>query len=118
MPFQFKPFEEFTPVERRRRYLPHWEQEGCTYFLTWRMADSVPESIYLPWQEERERFYQTHAKPWDEVVWKEYHARFTRRMEQWLDAGHGSCALRVPSTRQIVEKALPFFEGERYELDA
>ncbi len=118
MSYKFKPLQEFSPVEKRRRYLPHWEQEGCTYFLTWRMADSVPEAVYRPWQEERKAFWERHPKPWTDEVWKEYHQRFTRRMEQWLDAGHGSCALRAPEPRGVVADALRFFQDQRYQLDA
>ena len=34
-------------------------------------------------------------------------------MDRWLDAGHGSCALKNSDCRTIVADALGFFEGER-----
>lgn len=37
-------------------------------------------------------------------------------MEAWLDAGEGSCVLRDPVIRGIVQAALQHFDGERYEL--
>ena len=118
MAFVFRAPREFAEVERRRRHLPHWEQTGCTYFLTWRLADSVPESVWRPWVEERKLFLETHPEPWDASVQKAFNTQFTRRMEDWLDAGHGSCALRPPEMRRIVEEALRFFQGQRYELNA
>ncbi len=118
MSFVFRAPREFAEVERRRRNLPHWEQKGCTYFLTWRLADSVPESVWRPWVDERKLFLESHPKPWDASVQKAFNTQFTRRMEDWLDAGHGSCALRSPEVRRIVEEALRFFQGQRYELNA
>jgi REP element-mobilizing transposase RayT len=118
MPFVFQPPKELTRVDRRQRYLPHWEQAGCTYFLTWRMADSVPESVLRPWLEERARFRESHPEPWDTATLKTYNTLFTRRMEEWLDAGHGSCALRAPEARAIVERCLRYHQGQRYDLSA
>jgi REP element-mobilizing transposase RayT len=118
MAFVFRAPREFAEVERRRRHLPHWEQTGCTYFLTWRLADSVPESVWRPWVEERKLFLESHPKPWDASVQKAFNTQFTRRMEDWLDAGHGSCALRSPEIRRVGEEALSFFQGQRYELNA
>ena len=40
--------EGFTPLDWEReiviykRNLPHWRQEGATYFVTFRLADSLP----------------------------------------------------------------------------
>ena len=118
MAFDFQPPQQLSAVERRRRYLPHWEQPGCTYFLTWRMADSVPESVLRPWLKERSLFLAAHPKPWDTATQKTYNTRFTRRMEEWLDAGHGSCVLKTPEARDIVERCLRFHEGQRYDLNA
>ena len=46
----------------------------------------------------------------------EYHRRFSNRIEQWLDAGHGSCLLRETPFRAVVEQALAYFAGQRYDL--
>lgn len=37
--------EELWPVPGYRRNLPHLRIEGATYFVTFRLADSIPESI-------------------------------------------------------------------------
>src|SRR6516165_10187995 len=31
------------PVTVYQRHLPHWRQEGATYFVTFRLADSLPQ---------------------------------------------------------------------------
>jgi hypothetical protein len=32
------------PVTVYQRHLPHWRQDGATYFVTFRLADSLPQS--------------------------------------------------------------------------
>ena len=49
---------------------------------------------------------------------QEYIRRFAQVVEQGLDEGHGSCALRTPELRSIVEGALRHFEGQRHENHA
>lgn len=40
MPFQ--PFDPGQPVHLHERNLPHWQQAGVTYCITFRLADSLP----------------------------------------------------------------------------
>ncbi|MCK5802510.1 MAG: transposase [Lentisphaeria bacterium] len=42
---------------------------------------------------------------------------FSKQVQEWLDAGYGSCVLTRPVCRRIVEESLQFFDGERYTLD-
>jgi REP element-mobilizing transposase RayT len=58
-----------------------------------------------------------HPEPHDTPTRKEYYERFPQRLQQWLDAGSGSCILALPEVRELVEKALRHFDGERYRLD-
>ena len=39
-----------------------------------------------------------------------------RRIEEYLDVGHGGCWLRQPEIAALVEGALRHFDGERYRL--
>jgi REP element-mobilizing transposase RayT len=118
MSFHFKPLNWAGSVEKRERHLQHWDQAGCTYFVTWRLADSVDAVTLQTWKRERDEFFLLHPKPWDESIEKSYHDRFTRRMERWLDSGHGSCVLRERRCRDIVIECLNHFAGIRYELAA
>ncbi|HEY1052492.1 MAG TPA: transposase [Prosthecobacter sp.] len=114
----FKPFDWNGSVGKHERYLPHWEQEGCSYFITWRLADSVDQDTLKAWKQERDVFFTAHPRPWDEAIEDAYHKQFTRRMERWLDAGRGSCVLRDWRCREVVAEAFRHFEGVRYDLAA
>ena len=39
-----------------------------------------------------------------------------KRVQEWLDAGHGSCVLREPAIASMVQNALLFFDAQRYRL--
>jgi len=47
-----------------RGYLPHVKREGARYFVTFRLADSLPKEVLLKYQAERaerlQRFYAEH----------------------------------------------------------
>jgi putative transposase len=87
----FNPYEEIRFTEN---LLPHWQQKGATYFVTFRLADSVPTHLLTQWEEERAIWLRFHPAPWDVETELEYHKRFTGAIERWLDAGYGSCVLR------------------------
>jgi hypothetical protein len=45
-----------------RGYLPHVKREGASYFVTFRLADSLPKEVLLKIQAERaERLQRFHA---------------------------------------------------------
>src|SRR5213592_3584516 len=46
-----------------RGYLPHVKREGARYFVTFRLADSLPKEVLLKLQAERaERLQRFHAR--------------------------------------------------------
>ncbi|MEQ1854715.1 MAG: transposase [Chthoniobacteraceae bacterium] len=45
---------------------------------------------------------------------RDYHKRFSTRVDAWLDAGHGECVLRDDRCRVVVEATLRFREGDDY----
>jgi REP element-mobilizing transposase RayT len=109
----FNPYAEIRHTENR---LPHWQQEAATYFVTFRLADSIPSRLRNQWQDEREAWMRVHPEPWNAEVEREYHQRFSGAIEQWLDAGHGACLLRRPDCARIVAETLHHFEGERVAM--
>jgi type I restriction enzyme R subunit len=86
--------------------------------VTWRLADSLPQSKLAQWQAERDAWQARHPEPWDDATKREYRERFTSQVERWLDAGHGSCVLRHPDCAETVAGALRYFNGDRYVLGA
>lgn len=105
-------------VKRYSGWLPHWRQANRLYFVTFRLGDSVDQETLHQWRQARHLWVKLHPKPWSEPDWKEYHERFTERMESYLDVGKGSCLLGGSEAGRIVEDALHHFDGERYQLGA
>ena len=88
-----------------RGYLPHRDEVGLLQAVTFRLADSLPQTRLAELESELERFPE--------------HRRGTerhRRIEQWLDAGMGCCALRRPETAKVMQDSLLHFDGQRYIL--
>jgi putative transposase len=106
----FNPCAEIRHTENR---LPHWQQKGAVYFVTFRLADAVPTRPRNQWETDREAWVKVHPEPWNAEIEREYHQRFSGAIERWLDAGHGSCLLRQRKWAEVVADTLRHFEGER-----
>ena len=109
-------FDPQQPVADLLGNLPHWRQEGVTYFVTFRLADSIPQAKLELWLRQHEDWLARHPPPHDPQTRQDYYDRFVQRFQRWLDAGHGSCVLQQPAIRKIVADAIPFFDGARYRL--
>ena len=109
-------FDPRADMENDARHLPHWRQPGCSYFVTFRLADALPQTKLDSWRKEREQFLATHPEPWTETTRAEWFAWFPERLQTWLDKGYGECWLRQPALGKLVEEALRYFDGERYDL--
>jgi len=105
-------------ITKARRHLPHWRADNAIYWVTFRLADSIPHDTLQAWRAERDYWVECQPPPWDEAAWREYNERFGDRYEKWLDAGMGSCALANPDVRDVVRKSLTHFNGERLTLHA
>ena len=120
------PTNFFDPKEQTAHLvgnLPHWRQDGCLYFVTFRLADSLPSGKLNDLRIEKETWLKQHPEPSrdspDHSGWqREYKTRFQDRIEKWLDAGHGRCILRPPEIRRVVEQALHHFDGDHYRIDS
>jgi primosomal protein N' len=109
-------FKKNAPLETHSGWLPHWRQANKLYFVTFRLNDSVAQNVLDAWKREKEIWLNLHPAPWSSDDRAEYHRRFTKRMEDLLDAGHGSCSLAQPEIAQMVEDAFRHFDGTRYQL--
>ena len=106
----FRPHDE---LHIHRGNLPHWRQTNVTYFVTTRLADSMPQEKLREWQTKRDAWLAAHGlkKPSDihqlpEDQQHEFHATFTKDWHQWLDSGYGECLLPRPEVRDILIKRL------------
>lgn len=106
-------FNPYADIRFTANRLPHWQQEGVVYFVTFRLADAIPRKLRTQWESEREAWLRLHPEPWTAEAEHEYHERFSGATERWLDAGHGSCILRRRECGEIVAAALRYFDGDR-----
>ena len=106
------------PVVRYERNLPHWRQDGATYFVTMRQADSLPQSVLRRLDELRDRWRREHSAPFGADAMQSVFEKSMQKIEWWLDQGYGSCRLRDREAAQVVVDSLHYFDDERYELGA
>jgi REP element-mobilizing transposase RayT len=105
--------DKWKEVRQQQNRLPHWQQDGRTYFVTFHLADSIPRSKLEEWITERDAWLKWNSPPWSEKQRQEYLRRFVNTVERWLDAGDGSCVLRNSSAALIVGQAFQHFQGTR-----
>ena len=87
---------------RNRGYLPHIEITDSIYFITFRLADSLPQSII-------EEYKQTKGN-------KQLRKIFSEKVEAILDSGNGNSWLSNPEISQIIEDTLRIHEDKKYIL--
>ena len=105
----FNPYKDIRFTANR---LPHWLQKGAVYFVTFRLADAVPQRRRTQWELERDAWLRVHPQPWSAEVQREYHNRFSGAIERWLDAGHGSCVRRNPTKARLHAGECVLYESE------
>ena len=109
------------PTLRHRGYLPHWEAEGATYFITFRLADSLPRQVVETWVSERNAILKRSkesGRSLSAAEAKRLWELFSEKIEAYLDSGRGACWLQRPEIAQVVRDGLVHFDGERYRLYA
>lgn len=112
----FVPFDWDVVTASKRRRLPHVTMPGAIYFVTFRLGDALPQEVSKKWSDERAVWLASNPPPWSDLIEKEYHRRFTMRMERYLDAGHGDCILRGEVFRREIAASLHHDDGKTYEL--
>jgi type I restriction enzyme R subunit/putative DNA methylase len=100
-----------------RGYLPHVKREGASYFVTFRLSDSLPKEVLLRFERERAVAMQRLPKNAPRIEMDEIAKDFHRKMERYLDKGAGECHLRQPQNAKIVAEALLHFHEQHYVLD-
>ena len=81
--------------------MPHFDGPTQSQFITFRLYDSLPQSLLEKWTNEAAS-----------------DAEFRKRIEAYLDAGYGECWLGQESIASLVQKALLFYHDKKYILIA
>jgi hypothetical protein len=101
---------QLSPTHRgwySRGYLPHCDHPGLLQSITYHLADSLPAAILEQIDAELRTLPPERAD-----------SERRGRVEAWLDAGHGSCVLRLPEAAACVVDTWRHFAGIRYDLIA
>jgi REP element-mobilizing transposase RayT len=106
---------------RDRGRLPHWEKEGASYFITFRLADSLPKSVLDRIESERQAIVKT-ANQLHRILSADERRKIQRlstpTIEQFLDNSAGACHLRNPVIAEEMANTLRHFDQTRYRLFA
>ena len=126
----FQPFDEHKAVRIYRRNLPHWRQDGATYFVTFRLGDSIPQKVFAQWEYEKNAWLRARGIDCDRNGdhWKkqlrrlsdseqyQFHKHFNRLFQASLDRGQGACYLKNADCLRIVHEKLLEHDGGAYHL--
>jgi REP element-mobilizing transposase RayT len=104
---------------RSRGRLPHWEADDAIYFVTFRLADSLPRAVLRVYDLERQSIMAAVLAARREFLpseQKRLEKLFSEKIESKLDAGAGRCYLAKPAVADVVLEALRHFDSARYQL--
>jgi REP element-mobilizing transposase RayT len=110
-----------SDLEVRSRRLPHWEVKDAVYFVTFRLADSLPKKALQKLDSERKDILATASQMGRSLTTSERRRMGqlqARWLERSLDTGQGDCFLRNASIAQVVANALKEFDDSRHLLFA
>lgn len=97
--------ENAAPRWHSRGYLPHFESSDIAQHVTFHLADSLPQTVLLRLEVELKSL---PAEKQD--------VERRKRVDAWIDAGHGSCTLRKPAIANMVQESLLAIDSQRYRL--
>ena len=115
-PLGFLGLRDHVPLTVYEELLPHWRQAGATYFVTFRLNDSLPQSKLHELRQFKAEWERRHPPPRSSTLRDEVAREMFRRIEGWLDQGHGSCILWDSKLAERVVQALHTHDGKDYEL--
>lgn len=83
------------------KYLPHFDWPGAQQYITYRLADSLPAQ---------------RRGEWETLLAIEDNMERQRKLEAYLDLGHGACHLSDPRIATVVQDNLWHHDGVKYRL--
>ena len=100
-----KPSGLSAPVWHSRGYIPHFESAEVVQHVTYHLADSFPKSVLDRFEDELKS-----------IPAEKRDIERRKRLEAWLDAGHGSSVLREAQIAATVQETFLYFDNQRYRL--
>lgn len=108
-----KYFDKYAPIYETKGNLPHWNQCGKIAFITFRLADSIPNDIIRKFIQEASEWREEHPNPVNKEM-ELWMIERCNRMEKYLDSGMGECILKHLHIRDIIVKSLLYMETNNY----
>ncbi len=85
----------------QRGYLPHFDAPNVTQMVTFMLADAFPVN---------------RRREWEPILREPEDSLKRRKLEAWLDRGHGDCWLRRADVANAVEGVLQEADGKDFRL--
>ena len=106
-----------------RRNLPHYQPTGATFFITFRLAGSLPDEVIVRLKEEQMQNEKLLLKIKDENLRKmkiaDQHKQYFNNFDKMLDkAVNGKAWLKDERVAKIIAEAMHFRDKEVYDLFA
>jgi putative transposase len=104
-----------------RRNLPHIQPQGATFFITFRLAGSLPETVVNQWKRERiwlEHLAQTNLSHYNQIK-SDFDRIWFAKFESLLDqTTAGPLWLKDKRVSSMVAESLHYRDWDVYRLDA
>src|SRR5262245_33758141 len=101
VPPGFQGLHPDKPLKVYYRHLPHWRQDGATYFVTFRLMDSLPQDKLNELKAMKAEWERKHPGERSKEAWEEFSRQTMLKVEHWLDQGMGSGVLRNELAAQL-----------------
>lgn len=104
--------------------LPHWHPEGQIFFITFRLANSLPVQVILDLKEQQERERQIICAKFSDAQQRSELYKLEKRYFGHFDAWLDRCVEESPrwlaneQAARIVAEEIHKLDGERYRLVA
>jgi len=112
----FRGLDPHRPVRVYVRNLPHWRQDGATYFVTFNLADALPGPKKNELKAMRREWELRHPPPRDQATWTAYARTVFEKVEKWVDSGYGRCWFRQFPYAAELKRAILHYHETRYEI--
>jgi len=108
-----------TAEYKSRGRLPHLLIQNAIYFITWRLADALPQNVIEDLIQMRKSLEADMGRSLNGMTRsskQKIDTKIRKATEKYLDQGYGECRLRIPKCAEIVSSAFSYFDNERYRL--
>lgn len=103
-----------------KRNLPHWQEPGAEYFVTFRLAGSLPKNVIQQLKKSRDTFKKNFSHKTDyRSKTRQFEASLFKKYESLLDGqSTGPVWLSNKNIADIVKEALHYRDNKEYDLYA